>query len=409
MEPTMLNLPSSPYLGTLEIDRVYEYFDFPRLFSASNKTGGSFLVVSTFDDGDQFEWLYLPISRDRLATVSSGKVTLRQAFTLPEEGYLFKVITDFKGTGTVDHVFPEQILDEDLPSPGAKLSPPVEAERAPYGLGAVNAEVAAFASRRETYNLHLYPPGMTAPELSSRALGNLLVDIQDLVDAIGQSHSGEATSKGVIPADILKQTRLDACQIFEASFGLQLKGNQSPDLLNTSLLGMALSELMTLFQIGADEDRVSKKLHELKGRVASKYRKLLKDLVSMRSPLKVEWASPIAGLGGTTMIDQQTIFAAYNVVSKISVAMAEEVSFRGELVGLDVSKQRFRVRDLETSAEYAGPVVGEGVLAGRSSVPGYYIVTLLKQEELNDMSGQMRTKWSLVDLEPIPDRINEEI
>lgn len=404
----MLNLPTSPYLGQLEINRVYEYFDFPRLFSASNKTGASFLVVSTFDDVDQFEWLYLPISRDRLATVSSGKVTLRQAFTQPEEGYLFKVVTDFKGRGTVDHLLPEQILDEDLPSPGAKLTPPIEVERAPYGLGAVNAEAAAFASRRETYNLHLYPPGMTAPELSSRALGNLLVGIQDLVDAIGQSHSGEATSKGVIPADILKQTRLDACQIFEASFGLQLKGNQSPDLLNTSLLGVALSDLMTLFEIGADEDRVSIKLHEMKGRVASKYRKLLKDLVGMHSPLKIEWASPFAGRGGTATIDQQTLVAAYNVVSKISVAMAEEVSFRGELVGLDVSRQRFRVRDLETSAEYAGPVIGETVLASRSSVPGRYLVTLLKQEEQNDTSGQTRTKWSLVELESIPDTLNEK-
>lgn len=397
----MLSLPCSPYLGQLKIDRVYEYYDFPRLFSASNKTGASFLVVSTFDDGEQFDWLYLPISRDRLATVSSGKVTLHQAFIQPEEGYLFKVSTDVNGQGAVAHILPQQIPGEDLPSPDAKLSPPEEIGRKPYGLGLTDARAAALASRRETYNLHLYPSGMTSPELSSRALGNLLVDIQDLVDSIGQSRSGEATSKGVIPAEILKQTRLDACQIFEASFGLQLKGHQSPDLLNTSILGMALSELMTLFEIGADEDKVSNKLHDLKGRVASKYRKLLKDLVAMQSPLKVEWASPVEGLGRTATIDQQTLIATYSVVSRISVAMEEEVTFLGELMGLDVSTQRFRVRDLETSVEYAGPVAGETIISGQSSIRGHYRVTLLKQEELNAVSGQMRTKWSLVDLAQI--------
>lgn len=397
----MLSLPSSPYLGQLKIERVYEYYDFPRLFSASNKTGASFLVVSTYDDGDQFDWLYLPMSRDRLATVSSGKITLYQAFTCPEEGYLFRVITDLHGQGSVTHILPEQIPPDDLPSKVATLVPPKQQERVQYGLGSVDVKEAALASRRDTYNIHLYPAGMTSPELSSRSLGNLLIGIQDVVDAIGQSRFGDATSKGVIPADILKHTRLDACQIFEASFGLQLKGSQSPDLLDNSILGTALSELMMLFEIGADEDKVSNKLHELKGRVASKYRKLLKDLVAIQSPLKIEWASPVEGLGGTTLIDQQTLLSTYSVVSQVSLAMQEEITFIGELVGLDLSMQRFRVKELETSVEYAGPVANEEILATPHSVPGQYRITLLKQEELNQATGQTRTKWSLVGLLPL--------
>lgn len=397
----MLKLPRSRLLGDLRIDHVFEFYDFPRLFSASNQVGASFLAVCTFDDEESLEWLYLPLSKDRLASVATGRVTLFSAFTQPEAGYLFKAVTDSRGNGSVDYILAEQIPIEDLPAKHAVLTAGGTQQASQYGLGQVDPVAAAQASRRDTYNLYLKPPGMASPELGSRLLGNLLVDIQDLVDAIGQSQHGEPTAKGVIPAEILKQTSLNACQIFEGSFGLQLKGNAAPDLLGNPVLGNALDELMTLLRIGADEDAISNKLHSLKGRVASKYRKLLKDLVLARSPLKVEWGSPVNLTVREAVVDQQTLVDAYQIVSRISVQMVEEITFVAELLGMDVSTEKFRVKEPESGYEYSGSVEDEKILLKESKINGRYAVTLLKREKHNATSGVSRTTWSLIALEPI--------
>jgi hypothetical protein len=397
----MLKFPRSRLLGDLRIDQVFEFYDFPRLFSASNQVGASFLAVCTFDDEDSFEWLYLPLSKDRLASVATGRITLFSAFTKPETGYLFKATIDDRGNGPVDYILAEQIPIEDLPAKHAVLNAGGSQKASQYGLGQVDPAAAAQASRRDTYNLYLNPPGMASPELSTRLLGNLLVDIQDLVDAIGQSQHGEPTAKGLIPAEILKQTSLNACQIFEGSFGLQLKGNASPDLLGNPILGNALDELMTLLRIGADEDAISNKLHSLKARVASKYRKLLKDLVQTRSPLKVEWGSPASITVRQAIVDQQTLVDAYQIVSRISVQMVEEITLVAELIGMDVSTEKFRVKEPETGYEYSGNVEDENILSKESKINGKYTVTLLKRETYSATSGVSRTTWSLITLEPI--------
>ncbi|WP_236383994.1 DUF6575 domain-containing protein, partial [Pseudomonas marginalis] len=89
----MLSLPVSTQLGELTFFEVFEFFDFPRLFTCRNRSGSFFLVVSTYDDGERFEWLYLPIYIDRINTLIDRRMNLNQAFLLPEDGYLAKVET----------------------------------------------------------------------------------------------------------------------------------------------------------------------------------------------------------------------------------------------------------------------------------------------------------------------------
>lgn len=395
----MFELPNSPFFGNLSLSEVYEFYDFPRLFTCANKSGQHFLVLSTFDDIDSFEWLYLPISTNRLALVLSGKTALRDAFLHAEDGYLLKVSESEFDDTVISHIFPEQIPSVDLPAPGARLN--LKSTPLNQGLGPIDAHIAATASFRETYNLHLYPPGTERPELSSRALGNLLIDVQEMVDALGQRCRGEPTLKGAIAAEILHETRLDACQIFDGSFGLQLKGHQLADLFGKSLLNESFAELLNLFSIGADEDLISNKLHSLKGRVASKYRKLLKDLVSIGSPLKIEWGSPSSESGGEVAIDRETLFSAYEIVSKIEIEMSEEISFDGELLGMDVKTKHYRVSENATGSEYSGRVLDESILVESSNIHGRYHFTIKKLLEVNSASGSERTRWVLIGLQPI--------
>lgn len=396
----MLDLPQCHYWGRLRLEEVFEFFDFPRLFTCSNHTGQRFLVVSTFDDGDVFKWLYLPLSTDRLSSVVDGRVTLYDAFKNPEDGYLFDVTTYISDPAKIEYLFPEQVPDEDLPRQGARLK--VKLEDRNYGLGLVDAKLASVASRRETYNIHLYPSDTELPELGSRQLGRILIDVQELVDALGQACEGEPTVKGAIPANILEKTRLNACQIFEGSFGLQLKANNSPDLFNNSLLADALGEFVNLLSTGASEDLISNKLHALKGRVASKYRKLLKDIAELGSPIKAEWASPDSQRGGEIYLDSETIANAYAIVDRIEVDMSEEIIFQGKLLGMDVHTKRYRVEKIDGAQIFAGRVLDEAIPeVEHAEINRIYTVIVKKMIEVNSSSGAEYEKWILVGLRPI--------
>lgn len=92
----MFELPNQTPMGELEIYEIFEFFDFPRLFSAKSKTGALFLGLSIFDDYDTFEWLYISISSDRIKMLIEQKMCLYTAFKNPENKYLFKVYTKNK-------------------------------------------------------------------------------------------------------------------------------------------------------------------------------------------------------------------------------------------------------------------------------------------------------------------------
>lgn len=90
-------LPKSSYFGTLEIVTVYEYYDGPRLFSAVNKVG-SYYIAFWIDSNDlSDEWLYAPISHERLRNLEAGCIKLRDIFTYPDD-LLFRVTTYFENS-----------------------------------------------------------------------------------------------------------------------------------------------------------------------------------------------------------------------------------------------------------------------------------------------------------------------
>ncbi len=392
----MFNLPQDTILGELKLVNTFQFFDIPRIFSCRNKSGTQYLALSTFDDYDIFEWLYLPISNDRISSIASKKITLREAFELPEDGYLFHVESSFEGKAKVEYKLPEQISDEDLPKVGAYLQTD---SLYTVGFGAIDATEAATSSRRETFNIHLYPTDSQLPEFEIKGFGTMLTSFQDLVDSLGQYCEGEPTLKGAIAANILSSTKFKATQIFDGSFGVQLKSDSSSDLFDKLLASDAIMELMNLLETGDNEDFISNKLHELQGRVASKYKAFLKSLTKLDTPLKVDWGSPNIERGKSLKINKDTILNAYKAVSKIDIDMSEDVVFKAELLGLDVKTKRYRVRHLSENEDYSGKISEESINeVEHSEINGIYEVTLKKVIETNSSSGAEYTKWLLCGL-----------
>ncbi|EPU3917601.1 MULTISPECIES: DUF6575 domain-containing protein [Aeromonas] len=394
----MFELPNKTPMGELELYEVFEFFDFPRLFSAKSKTGSLFLGLSIFDDYDNFEWLYIAISPDRIKQLINQQLCLYTAFTNPENNYLFKLYTTRNGTAKFEYILPEQLSLDELPIPNTRLK--IINKAKPYGLGEINPRLAARSSARETFNIHLYPWDTKLPELSTRNFGNILVSTQELIDSLGQAcEEDEPSIKGAISADILKKTKLNTCQIFEGSFGVQFKSSNISDLFGESLVSNAINEFLELLSAQDSEDVLSEKLHKLKGRVASKYRRLLKEVNNIGSGIKFEWGSPNSEYGGQFELTKAQVEKAHSIVDSIDIAMSEAIEINAKLIGLNVRTKRYEISGLENGERFSGKV-SEDTLSEveHAVINSNYIATLKKIIETKSSSGDESIKWVLVGL-----------
>lgn len=396
----MIELPRKTLLGKLTIVVVFEHFDIPRLFLCKNATGSYFLVLSLDDDveADEFEWLYLPVTSSRIRSLLSKNIQLIEAFLSPEDEYLYRVLSTADGEAEVSHVLPESLTSDDLPLEGTYLQYPEEGVST-HDTESNDLQSLAVNARREIFNFHVKSESISGPELSARKLATMVNSFQDLMDSLGQYCEGEVTLKGAISAQILNRTQMNASNIFDGSFGIQFMSDESGDLFDSSLISDSLYEFKGLLDAGDDEDLLSNRLHELKGRVASKYRRLLKDLVRLDSKVILNWGSVSDRRGFKVSFSKEKLKSTYKIVDHIDIDMGESVSFRGELLGLDLTAKRYRLYHLEDNQEYAGKVVDEALdRLKHSEINGIYKAELKKVTELYASSGQESVRWLLVDL-----------
>lgn len=392
----MFNLPKSTVLGGLELVDTFEFYDVPRLFTVRNKTGAVYLALSIFDDGDEFEWLYVEVSIDRINSIINQSICLNTAFRTPENGFVYKVETDFIGNAKVEYVFPEQLDVDDLPLVNTYIS---SNQRKLYGLGAIDPKLASASSVRETCNVHLYPWDTKLPELNTRSLGNILISMQELIDSLGQTCVEEPTVKGAISAEILAKTRLNACQIFEGSFGLQLKSESMSDLFGQSLVADSFNKLLNLLSAEDNEDYISNKLHTLKGRVASKYRRFLKEVNNLGSGIKIDWGSPNKQYGGKVFLTKQQVEKAYSIVDSIDIQMSEAIEVKATLIGLNIRTKRYEILSIKDNEKFSGRVSDDATDDVQHAViKNNYIATIKKVVETKSSSGEEAIKWILVGL-----------
>jgi hypothetical protein len=392
----MTELPINTPLGKLELQRVIEYYDFPRIFTCKNSTGQIYLAISIYDDVEEFHWIFLPISSLRLSAIFAGAMSLRQSVLEPEGGFLFFVKTFANGRTDFSYTLPEQISDEDLPDVGYLIN----IQNEPSSRSAdIDPKMVAQASKRETFNYRIFPDEPTQHEIASRKLGGILTSTQELLDALGQSSNGQPSVRGPISAEILEKTRVNVAHVFQGSFGVQFRASQFSDLLDQSLISSAISEFSNVITAADSEDLLSNKLHALKGRVASKYRRLLKELSDINSGLELNWGAVQHGLGGIFSLTKEQVRRAYAIVDKIDIEMADEIVVRGKLVGFNSRALRYEINSAEDEKSYSGKVADDAVIDVTNPAIGeYYSVKLRMLVETQSTSGDELIRWILVHL-----------
>ncbi len=394
----MHNLPVGTQLGILSIEKVIEYFDFPRLFVCRSNLGQSYFALSTTDNDDSFEWLYVAVSESRKSAILQGNLPLAIAFKAPESGFVIKVVTFIASdTPLVSYLLPEQVSSEDLPEPEYSLNLPTH-EQGPV-LARPPARDVAIATRREVFDYRIFPGRDDIHEVPARKLGGILTITQELVDALGQASTGEPTIRGPISSEILQRTRLQVSHTFPGSFGVQFLAAEFSDLLDSSLISKALAEFSNIILAKNSEDLLSNKLHSLRGRVTSKYRRLLKELTDLNSGMSFEWGSVNPSMGGTYEMTPEEVRIAYSIVDRMEIAMAEEVTISGKLIGFNSRTRRYEIMSSDDGRTYAGKVAEEVILEVQNPAIGeFYEVDLRMLIETQSTSGDELIRWVLVRL-----------
>jgi hypothetical protein len=113
-------IPIGTLLGKLELWRVYDFYDAPRIFSARNATGTYFLAFWSGTVETQDEWLYVSTSPERLNAVVEGELALREAFKHPENDVVWHVITSELGD-SAKPLHPAELAEDWLPPVGDRL------------------------------------------------------------------------------------------------------------------------------------------------------------------------------------------------------------------------------------------------------------------------------------------------
>ena len=113
----MSDILNIPELGELEIVEVYDYYNFPLLFSCKNDTGKKYIAFIADELSGHEMWLYVEVSFKRLDMIKSGSVSLHDTFSKPEKGRLLKAMIPHYNNKSAEfsseYVTPDQ-LDSDV-------------------------------------------------------------------------------------------------------------------------------------------------------------------------------------------------------------------------------------------------------------------------------------------------------
>jgi hypothetical protein len=390
-------LPTRTCLGELEVIEVFDFFDFPRLFSCRNKAGQIFLAVSVEEDIDKAIFLYTPISLNRYRLLISGDLRIRDVIRLAEDNFVFNV--EFTPSGeTASMISCSEIPDVWLPHESEII---VTSEIAtPYQI-VQSATDYAHSTLRETICFALKLP-RNSTQVAARILGDFLATFQELIDAIAQACAGEPTLRGSIPKTILDKSGFYVSNTYPSSFGIQLIADKQVDLFSDSLAGDAVEELFRLINAKADEALLRDILQTLKGRTASKYRSFLEALLDSEGDLEASWGSPKANRGGESLMSKQDMRRAYHIVSIFEQEVGELIQIQGTLFNLHVRTRSFEVRDLKDVKIYAGKLSEEAPESiNHATLSENYTATLRRVTEVKSVSGEEIDKWLLIDLAPI--------
>ena len=387
-------LPQPPWKA-FSFDRVLQYYDGPRLLLKRSKTQQ--LYLAWWSDSDEFteRWIYLPVSEHRLQEILSGEIPSLDGLTAPEDGCLFVVDKDLSTDSITKTVLTDaSALPRDaLPRQGARLDIPVP------------EEVAGFATRDGTHMLHLKmesKPSDPTGRISAKIAGQLMGNLQRLIDAVGQAKSGEPTSRGGIPDSILNDTRLDPIATYAGSFGIHFETNKRDDLFGESLARKSLEGLFDLLDTGYEASALTVHLTQLKARVAKNYKDYLSTIETSLGTASLIWRQPGKSDLRQSSMNEETARNVIAQIEAVSDLTKDNLTLDAAFIGANVRTLRFEIETMDTHERFDGSIHEDAISdVERTTLNSSCRVILQPTLQVNEVTGEERTTYTLLNIQAL--------
>ncbi|WAM19476.1 DUF6575 domain-containing protein [Rhodococcus sp. JS3073] len=396
-------LPQGTSLGRLRLEETFEYYDGPRLFSCRSTTGQLYVAAWAEEGTDHDLWLYLPISQERFDVTRSGGITVRDAFVNPEDAaFLVKIPFDGQSRDTIEQVLDgESIADDWLPDPSYRIE--LQTNTAPPALSP--GELAARAQRelRPMLRVEIDPVDSRRTAAPTRAVGNLLVLTQNLLDNVGYSlrtNGQETSQRGRVPTDIQEAMSSEVISLTAASFVIDIASTGFVNLFGSPFEETS-TEIVKVFALDDEGEEFKEQVGKFNSRAAKSFRKLVKHLASIGGPATLVSANETAQyIEARLPADKiQRMLAVLNYLAPDRVEPSIEGRMR--LFKGDVDSHTFGADDPRTNQTYSG-YVDEQAIPGflRSPLGGDYEMVIAVTSVTDELTNDTQFNYRLMQITP---------
>lgn len=380
-----------PNIGDLYYHRIYLFYEEPQIFSCMTKTLQSylFLAIPTENDADN-AWLAAPISTGRLLKAEKNAVEIRDIFTKPE-ALLWRIVQS-EDRYTVATIDPNTLTDEMLPETGEFLDFVEAMEIAPSANTPVNQ---AVREMRDILEISLEKDDTHISEIPCTALGDTLNNIQQLIYAIAFKDGG---IRGSIPKNIKEDCTLCVAGMFAASVGVRLKSNDFCDIYMETPLTITLGDFNRLFSVAGDRERLREFLSTQNPRVAVRYRALLRSLLSNKTGIRINNASP-NNQTFARHFSTKELMCNLNLIDSEIEEMVKHVTVYGKLVGANVERCSFEF--ITTEDENIRGSIAPALSSSVFSVPQIVEADIEIRIGADSMTREEKLLYTLTSITPI--------
>ena len=316
-------------IGELTYKGIYGFYDEPLLFSCMSLTGSLYLVLRQSDDKPT--WLAIEVSKSRLNKLENNDMETYQAFTEPENGYLYR-ISGNQALMDAEALMPEKLTSDMLPYPGEYLD-----YHGDIAQTRENIDEVAYKENCMVLELAFERDNGHAKEIPCSALSDALNTIQLLVYSLAYR---EEKTYGQFPKAIREQHELKVTETFAASFGVQLKSATLEDRKKQEEADDVLERLDRLIGGSNSSASLRETLSNESNRTAVYYNNLLKGLKRNNLGFRFAAASPTKYYAGRHLTTTQVDETLQRISNDIQEIKKEEV-YDGELKGIDIDKNQF--------------------------------------------------------------------
>ncbi|WP_321834344.1 DUF6575 domain-containing protein [Clostridium butyricum] len=374
-------------LGTLKITEIYYFYEEPQVFGCVNKFGQTFLGLLT--DMDIREWLILPISLAQLAQLKANKISIKQAFTSAEDGFVWKVI-ESNNLSKAIQVNKDLINKDDLPDDELYLD--CENQFMP----SINNETLvreASEERRDIFDLSLLPLSKHSRELDMAVMGEILIDIQQMIYCIDMPIE---YSSGKISNKVKQRNTLVATGTYAASFGIRMKSSDLSDFSGNTELSETIKKFCEILGNKNNEKELKKILKLYNPRVTLRYKKLMECLCREELAFNLSIASPNNYFFKTEYTKKDIMNNLVYLNEQADNIIKLEV-LEGTMVGINVNKRRFAFETLEK--EIIVGKISDQVKKIVYEVPKKVVVCLEETIQLNDFTNKEKYIYKLLEVQ----------